>query len=295
MAEEQAGGAQGANGGTPPPAAGGAAKGGDPGGGGDWFGPLGADDGTRQLITTKGFKNINDVAKGYTELEKAIGRGVVPPSDKDPPEAWAKFNKRIGAPEDPTAYKIEFGPEATESEKRFEASLRPAFVKAGLTQRQVNILLQDGYQPFATGERTRAQDSQGRQEQELMRTLDAQWGPNRGANMAIARRAAAALIDPEKEGDFYASVDKALGGSARTVELFYRMGQLMSEGGVPMKSDSAAGFAMTPDGARRELEKMNADPEISKTLRTKSGPNYGAIRDKWNRMQDIVAQAEATR
>ena len=288
-------GADGAGGGQPGGAPGGDGKGTPPVGGGEWFGPLGADEGTSQIIKTKGWKNINDVAKGYAEAEKALGRGVVPPADNDPPEAWEKFHKRLGVPEKPEAYEIKFGEGVTpsESEKRFEAAMRPAFRKAGLTQRQVNILLADGYQPFAGQQREHVERATVESEKQLMGVLDQRWGSSKAANMALARRAASALVDPHADADLYNQLDKALGGSAGTMEVFYRMGRLMSESGASMKADGAPALALTPENAKREIDKMTNDPEIAKKLRTKSGEGYDAIRDKWNRLQHIVAGGEA--
>ena len=125
----------------------------------------------RQALAAKGFKDINAFAKSYIELEGSLGNslrfpskeandadraafrgkviergkdyGVTAVPDFNNEEEAGKFHNAIGRPEKADFYTV---PEIAEVDGlKFDASeaeaLRPAFHKAGITQRQFETLI----------------------------------------------------------------------------------------------------------------------------------------------------------
>lgn len=95
------GGAAAAGAGTPPPAQ--QTAPGAPGA--DWRAALPPD--LRESKSLARYKDAGDLAKGFVELEKTLGRtGVRVPQDGDGPEVQAAWRKALGVPDAPEGYQL---------------------------------------------------------------------------------------------------------------------------------------------------------------------------------------------
>lgn len=274
-------------------------QGGQQGGNPAWYDGLGPDDGARQLLGTKKWANINEVARSYAELESAIGKkGTIVPTDKDPPEAWNGFYKALpGYPESADKYtpKVRDGAEMSDGEKLFFEKMRPAFHKHGLTQRQVDGIIQDGYFLFcdALTEQSKAAATKRQADADaLAGEMKTRLGPK---GIAAAQRAleigARNVKDPAKR---QALIDKgaALMGDADFLEFLAGVGANFGEGGGalnPSGADGGGGVAMTPDEAKAKLAANAKNAVYGEELAGKHGrERQKAAHDEMMRLNRIV-------
>jgi hypothetical protein len=101
--------------------------------GGDWRAALPPE--LRESKSLARYKDAGDLAKGFVELEKTLGRtGVRVPQDGDGPEVQAAWRKALGVPEAPEGYELA-PPEGFPAErwdKEGEAEFRKAAHELGL-------------------------------------------------------------------------------------------------------------------------------------------------------------------
>lgn len=72
----------------------------------DWTSGLSEDN--RKTVEAKGWagRGPDDVISSYRELEKHLGKALVPPKDDAGPEDWSKFYGKLGRPEKAEAYEL---------------------------------------------------------------------------------------------------------------------------------------------------------------------------------------------
>lgn len=229
-----------------------------------WYAGMAPAPEAAQLIDSKGWNNLNEVTKGYHELEKVVGaKGLPLPGEKAGDEEWTKFHHAIpGVPKAPTEYKIPLPAadyQQNDADKTYESGMRPAFHKAGLTQRQVDILTAEHNKQFGEMQKSiagQAEAARAAGETELA-TLQKAWGADATKNVALAQTAAQTLYP--KDSPEFAKLEKLMGAGAM-VDHFYRVGLMMSEGGGVVKPGAQAGFGtMTPEQAKAAIDSFNAE------------------------------------
>jgi len=92
----------------------------------------------KSLLESKKWKSVNDLVKGYKELEKLTGSGkhLTIPED-DNPEAWEKVYDAIGRPESPDKYEIQYDGDVPIDDELVGQFKQYAY-KLGLNQKQFN-------------------------------------------------------------------------------------------------------------------------------------------------------------
>jgi hypothetical protein len=141
------------------------------------------DEGTRKWVETKGYKDIESLAKAGMHAETKLGSAVTIPAADASAEDWAKFNARLPEAMRPIASpdKIEFKrpeglPENLPYNQELADASRSWVVEAGLNGRQAQIM----HDKFAghMAEMAKARDVQvAKSVEETHDDLVKDWGP----------------------------------------------------------------------------------------------------------------------
>jgi len=294
---------------APAPSGGTPASAAAPGANGDakfWDAIPGITPEAKEYLAGKNPKDINEFAKSYRELEgKITAKGLILPKDDAPPSEWAEFHKALGRPESAGKYEIAMPPgvEATEIDKTLQADMRQAFYEAGLTPKQV-ARLNNAYngvygkvaQQLKDG--LAAERAAGDKAIETWEAGIRKAGGDPVKARALAQTAAQTILP--KDSALYAQVETALAsdgkpgsGSAAMVDLFHRVGLVISESGGVLRPGQQPGFGpMTGPQAKVELDRMKADPNIRKVLAEPQHPQYKATQEQWNRLVETMDAEE---
>lgn len=111
-----------------------------------------ADESIQNILKTE--NPTEEFFKSYTNAQKLIGSRLQVPAEDAKEEDWNKFYRQIGSPDDPTKYSINptklEGPDAelatfihNSRPKEFMDKIATAGVKWGLTQRQLQGMMED--------------------------------------------------------------------------------------------------------------------------------------------------------
>lgn len=262
---------------------------GDPdltGGGGSWLD--GVDDGTREAIEAKGFKNVGDLAKSWLGGEKLIGRrGAVMPGENGTDEQWDQFYKATGRPDkaDDYAFAVPEGHDLTDYDKAFQDHFRPVLHKAGLSQRAVDTIV-NGLNEWNTAQLAQRKEAIERETADNDRKLAALYGADRDR----ARGMVASFIrqwttdeDIKKNGFDIAEVER----EPALFNLFYRLTSAFGEDQMAAAAQGA-GYASTPSTAAEEYQRMKDDPDIAKILTDREHPEHEATVEKMNRLTAMM-------
>lgn len=233
----------------------------------------------RDWLTSKGFKSLDDVAKSYRETERALrsGNKIEVPKEGATPEQIASFHRAIGVPEKADGYEFKL-PDGVEGE--LNTSLLSGFgeaaVKYGIPRSAAEALVRDWFIPLQL-------DSEAGLVAERQADTEAkftEWGPAKDQNLALANRAAQVLgLDKSSIAD----IQKGY-GAGRTLDLMKRLGEGLAEDAF-RGGDGRQNFGISADGARAELDQMNADP----TIRAKIAANDPATMARRERLMNALA------
>ncbi|MGE0736045.1 MAG: hypothetical protein AB7G15_17130 [Alphaproteobacteria bacterium] len=114
-------------------------------------------------------KDVGGLAKSYVEAQRMIGAEKIPlPRDGDA-ASYEAFYRRLGRPESPDKYvfKVGNGAPAGEGDKSFQQAIAPVLHRAGLNQRQVDILTEGWNQYVGNATQLEQQHNQMRGNAEL--------------------------------------------------------------------------------------------------------------------------------
>lgn len=203
--------------------------------------------------------NLPDVAalaREHVNAQGLIGRkGIIPPGDKDGPEAWERFHAALGRPSRPDdyAFAVPDGVEGYDAD--FAGWFRQAAHKAGLPARQATAL-HDAYVEMARGRVSETAAAREARIEEAEAELRRDWGRGYDRNLGLARRAAGAFADPEIVRDL---ADRY--GDAALVRLFARVGEAMSEDRLAGTGSGpgGGGFGLDAGAARAEIARVQGD------------------------------------
>lgn len=195
--------------------------------------------------------DLGGLVKEHVNLQSLIGKkGVIPPGEKDGPEAWERYYNSLGRPARPELYQFAkpqgFGGYSDE----FANAYRAAAHKHGLTANQA-AGMHDWFVKAAVGaEQTQAERAR-MDGDALDQALRQKWGAQYDAMVASGRRAARTFAPT----DALDRLEQAIGGPA-LMELFANIGERMHEDGLI--GGGASSFGMTPEQAKAEIARMDA-------------------------------------
>ena len=189
------------------------------------------------------------------------------PKDGQDVSEWMRQNGQVfGIPEAPDGYEVsrpESWPEGAEWDKDLEAQARTIAHEEGLSGKALNRIIE-----LYAGKVSQIDQAAGEQlaqaNQQMMATLEQDWGAQMPAKLTQAKQAAAVLaekagLSPEAIG----GISQALApktGDAGVIKLFAAIGDMMGED--TMDGLGAGGGALqlstTPAEARQKLDQMQS-------------------------------------
>lgn len=170
---------------------------------------------------------VEDLAKGYTNLEKLLGRDKVPtPLNEEDEEGWSRWYAASGRPEAPDKYDFkrpEKLPTTLAYDEDLEKNFRTAAHSNGLNKKQASAL----YEQFVKHqiERTSAWEvGQTQSKQKVESDLRREHGAQYEGFLTSAKTAVGQYADPE----FRQYLDETgLGNDPRMIRMFGRIGKEM--------------------------------------------------------------------
>lgn len=222
------------------------------GGGGEWT--SGFSDEMKGFVQNKGWKNVQEVADSYKNLEKAIGvpkeRLLHLPESMDAPEAAAVWEK-LGKPKTAKEYQLKV-PEKGGDPKLAEWAA-DVFHKGNLTATQAQAVMN------AWNERQIAVQTQTLENQKIAlaqntEKLKTEWGAAYEKNMNLAKSGAMAL-------ELDANTIDLLGHAMGTEKLFKQLSKIGAGVGEAsfVSGRPAADGSITPEQARNDLKTLFND------------------------------------
>lgn len=217
----------------------------------------------RQVALNKGWREPSDALKSYRHLEEFMGaeksgRGIVLPKGEDDAEGYARLYQALGRPENARDYGLEETLGQVDLDPDFMGAMGQAMHQAGLSKKQAGemaLAWQGQLEKY-----TRAEDL--RYETEKKETLNDLSSPR----LETAKRGFRSTGLPAAMAE---KIERSIGPRA-AVEMFARIGEIMAEDrGVG--GPQAMGRAASPEGARRRMDRLMADPAFSQ--RYLSGDN----------------------
>jgi hypothetical protein len=211
------------------------------------------------LADKKGWQNVQDLAKGYVNIEKMIGGDpLVMPADDAAPEEWSKFYNRLGRPDTPDGYELSEMPEGYERNEALSDWFKKSAHELGLNQKAAKEL-DKRFNEFMANYSAQQQEELGKQGESEKAALQKEWGNTYDENMALAQAAAEKL-----GGEKVAKAIQALEGQVGfqdTVKLFTELGKMFGDDKfIQSASARATGFGMSPEQAKMRIKEIESDP-----------------------------------
>jgi len=220
-------------------------------------------------IENKGWTGASDAVQGYRGAEKLIGRDpstllAIPRAD-DIAGQRAVFAK-LGMPD--SADKYEFATAAgVKTDENYVAFAKDAFHKIGLTTAQAKDLTTQ-HNAYVTGVLAKQEADYNIHLASDKAALLAEWRGGHERQVNAAQSAAKALgFTPE----MIDAVERTT-GYASTMKFFAALGQKMGEDGFVSGEGKSFDGALTPEQAKVEIAKLDADPIARAALSDKAHP-----------------------
>lgn len=202
----------------------------------------------------KGFKSVGDTLVAYRNLEKFQGvpadKLLKIPDEADQAAVDTMYEK-LGRPKTAEEYKFAI-PEGQSDE--FAKKFAPTLHKAGLNQKQVDILFND----FSAMQQAQIAAEEQKYKETVaaeQAQLKAEWGGKYEANMMLAKKAANVLgVSAEQINALENSTDYKT-----VMNLFLNIASKMSEDSLRGAGDNGGSFGLTPDAARARLDMLKKD------------------------------------
>lgn len=210
----------------------------------------------RGYVENKGFKDPAAVVDSYRNMEKLMGvpkdRLVKLPEDVYDPEQMTDVYNKLGRPEKPEDYQLEF----TDEPEEFQQWSKELFHEAGLNSKQAQRIMDkmNEYSNQMRESSTKEMEARVAQEQ---KDLQRDWGKAFEQNTRIAKSAARELGIDEPTVN---AITKSL-GYKKTMELFHKIGESTMEAGF--HDGNAPEGVLTPDAAKNKIAMLRADKEFA--------------------------------
>lgn len=213
----------------------------------------------RGYIETKGFKEAQDLALSYKNLEKLVGvpadQVLRMPKEGDT-EGWNKLHERLGRPAKPEDYELAV-PEGDSGE--YAKFIATAMHELGITKKQAQALAAKQNEFLGTQTAKEAEAYQATIKAQDT-TLRSKWGQAYDKNLQVAKGAFAELgITTEAVN----ALEKAM-GFAGVMEFFHGLGAKIGEDKF-VSAAGATGFngVMSPAAAKARIQAIAKDPVLS--------------------------------
>jgi len=235
-------------------------------------------------------KPVEDVAraaiKSHQEAQKFIGAPetelVRLPKDANDADGWNKVWTRLGRPAEASGYDV--GDLATREElKDFVEAVKPTLLKHGVPKAMGEALIRDiaEYTTKRGADETVAKQAAVQVERDALRK---ELGQNYDINMAVARRAAAALgVTPEAVSALESTV-----GYSQVMKMFMNIGSKIGED--KFITSEHTGGVVTKEAAKDRIASLKADQTWVKAYLNGDSQKVKEMHD----LQIIVAGGDDT-
>jgi hypothetical protein len=221
---------------------------------GNWYDGI-QDADLKGYVQNKGWKDPNELANGYRNLEKLLGSEKIPmPKGADDSEGWGRVYDALGRPKSADEYGITT-PDGLSTE--FSKAAAGKFHELGLSANQAKALT-DWYSNEIGSQSSQMKQQTAQQSEADITSLRSEWGRSFDENVELSRRAAHEFgLDGKLD-----ALENAL-GTADMMKLLSRMGRGLTEhtfeGGK-----TTQGFGMTPEAAQNRIAQLRSDADWGK-------------------------------
>lgn len=284
MSEGEGGEGEGGGGGGTP--GGMAAFGGGDGGGGDGGGGGGGgtddggnpiqvpefaagwgDEGLKQMVVTKGYKDPESIAQAYQHAVAKLGKNpdslIELPSDTNDMESMAPIFKALGRPDDPGGYDMN-GVEIHEANVPIASRMAEVVHKEGLSQKQFHGII-GGFNEIQTDLQRLADQEKQQAFDASMATAKSQYGEK------LPEMQKAGFEAMEKLGvdaDVLDAIALSKAGPKGLLDFAYQVSQFVLEGSMDFGNEgggpqNGGGFKGNPQQAASQLAALQKDPDFA--------------------------------
>ena len=230
-----------------------------------------------------GMKTPEDLAKTAVHQQRLLGKqGVQLPKDDAEFATWAQTH--LKAPKDGKGYKFDDFkfPEGLNVDKQALGAFSEHFAKAGMTQKQVNTVLEAFY-GSAVQEQQQSLSKRTDLAAKSKATLEKKWGADAPKKLAGAEMALSTLGGPEL---VKLVSETGLSNHAEFVEFLANASELMKEDPITGKL-SNGGFAGGKEQAAQEIEILYGDKEFMRKYHNPNDPGHRQAQDRMSRLYKI--------
>lgn len=191
-----------------------------------WWNAL-PDEAARKHVEAKQYASPAELALAnynLTRLQTGDPQVLSIPAADAPKEAWDQFYTKIGRPETPDKYELQFG-EGVQVDEGMVKFGKELFHEMGLPQAKAQAAA-DKWNAFVQETNAKALEAQDQQNSQELDALKSKWGAELDANTAAGRTAVAAL---GLSNEAIQRIEGAV-GSAAIVELLAMIGKKAGEG-----------------------------------------------------------------
>lgn len=277
-----AGAGAGAGAGTPGPNPGAGTGTGSAPSTGEWYSGI-QDEGVRNWVQAKGFKDGMSAAESAYNLEKMIGfdragRTVVVPDADSTPEQIAAFNAKIGVPDSADGYSL---PVPEGQDGAFAKQAAQWMHEAGVPAKAGEAIAAKWNEYVAAQQAAVDQQFEAKSAADF-ESLKSEWGAAYNQNSELAKRAAAQFIpgSPEDRARILDGLERVMGTGA-LMKMFASIGGGLGE--ARMVGGDTSGV-MTPAQANQRIAELKSNAEWTKAY-------LGGDQSKARELQQLIAMA----
>ena len=194
------------------------------------------------------FKDVNELAKSYVNLNKLLGKRFSDLSQ----EELNQYYTKLGKPEKHEDYVL---PEEGKAEDR--DWYKNIVFEAGLTKEQAKLVYEKYIEKERSASIQRNQEIE-KSQQQAVDVLKAEFGTAFDQRLNLAKSAVR-----EFGGEEIVKIlnDSGLGNNAAIIKMFANIGKNFQEDKI-ISSDKSKQFGLTPTDARNKINMLKKDPEI---------------------------------
>ncbi len=212
------------------------------------------------------FKNPQDLAKSYLNLEKLLGKQRIPIPEK--PEDYEVVYDALGRPQDPNEYEIPevLAKEIYQGNDEALNNLKGKMHKLGFSKQQANELL-NWYTEDIVAAKQQYEAMANQEMEKTMQALQQEWGDAFEERMQKASAVYNQFSDETK-----ALIDQSgLGRNKEFIDFMYKMGNLTIDGN---------NFIDNPNSLQIKVE--DAKAELSRIMGDRNHPYYDKYHPEHN-------------
>ncbi len=227
---------------------------------------------------------IEDLAKATINAQKLVGADkIVLPGKEAEASAWDSVYNKLGRPEKADEYSVPEEGVSQEIVDQFKKSFSADAHRLGLTNQQFAGLARVVSEQAAATEKT-VEEKKTATREEAIQQLREKFGAAYEQNVSLAKTAVERFGGKELM-DKIAS--RGLGNDVEFIEAMSKIGRMVAQDEV-VGGGGKQGFVMSPDEAKKEIDRKLADPDFRAAYFTGHHPGHSVAIEE---MQNLYALA----